>query len=217
MVFIPLFKAILPVRATSMTPNRFRASWRASVFPGSPAALRMTEPALRSTTLARNISAVCKISFFSDDDDALTLISSSSLSSLSRDVTSCTYFTLTSLEICFTRLFMARVVQFTTTVKRALSTFRPTARDSMLKPLLEKTPETLLMIPLSSPTNMSRVCFFTPSLRGTRSTRYTSPPLSSMESRPLSTSVLSWGLAPMGVSPRFPSLPRTCCGARDQT
>ena len=67
------------------------------------------------------------------------------------------------------------MVQFTTTVKRALSTFSPTAKDSMLNPLRENTPDTRLIIPLSSETKTRRVCFNTPSLRGLRSTRYTSP------------------------------------------
>ena len=50
---LSLLSAILPVLATSITPNLFSDRCRASVLPGSPAALRVTASSLTSTTYAR--------------------------------------------------------------------------------------------------------------------------------------------------------------------
>lgn len=64
-----------------------------------------------------------------------------------------TFKTLTSFRSCFITCSSTLSVPDTTIVKRALSLFKPTARDSILYPLLAKTPAIRFIIPLSSPTN----------------------------------------------------------------
>lgn len=69
--------------------------------------------------------------------------------------------TLTSLLSCSTTCCKTLSVPRTTMVNIALSSFNPTARDSMLYPLLANTPAIRFMIPLSSPTNTEIVCLLT--------------------------------------------------------
>ena len=143
--------ASFPVRATCTIPNFRHACWNARFLPGSPVVANVRVVSEVSTTLARNtlpsstISGRCA-------GDARTLMSIKPRSTHILSVTFSTLRTFASLLICLMSFIASLSLAITTTVKMALSTLRPTARDSMLYPRRANTPATRLIMPVSSAT-----------------------------------------------------------------
>ena len=121
------------MRATCTIPNFRHACWNARFLPGSPVVANVRVVSEVSTTLARNtlpsstISGRCA-------GDARTLMSIEPRSTHILSVTFSTLRTFASLLICLMSFIASLSLAITTTVKMALSTFKPTARDSMLYP-----------------------------------------------------------------------------------
>mmetsp|Transcript_18865 Transcript_18865/g.52834 ORF Transcript_18865/g.52834 Transcript_18865/m.52834 type:complete len:229 (+) Transcript_18865:840-1526(+) len=162
----PRLRQMRPVRAISMMPNLPMTFCMAMHLPGSPDTTSVSERSDTSTTRARKICASCSTSVRSGPGGARSFMIIISRSMRWLSVMSSTYRTLTSFWICFTRFTTVSGFPVTTMVKRALSTVRPTAKDSMLALRLAKTPATRLIIPDSSATNTEMMRFSSPSFRG---------------------------------------------------
>mmetsp|Transcript_2379 Transcript_2379/g.10882 ORF Transcript_2379/g.10882 Transcript_2379/m.10882 type:complete len:208 (-) Transcript_2379:387-1010(-) len=145
------FSASLPVLATSRMPNLRHACWNARFLPGSPTVDMVSDVGETSTMDARKILA-SSASSVRCSGLALSFMSMSPRSTHILSVTFSTLRTFASLLICLMSFRQSLSDAMTTTVKIALSMFKPTASDSMLYPRLAKTPATRLIMPVSSAT-----------------------------------------------------------------
>ena len=115
-----------------------------------------------STTCARNIWAICRISLRLAPESTVTLIIASSRSTRSFPVRSDTLITSMSLFSCFMTCSICASSPIQTMVIRLIpgSSQVPTARLSILKPRREKSPVTRESTPARFSTRIERECGF---------------------------------------------------------
>jgi len=131
--FGPRAITTLPVRTSSWIPIGRSSSISASSLPSSPVASRTNDTAVTSTTRARKMSAVRRISA-RFDGSALTRMRTSSRSTWLSSVRSVTLITSMSLCSCFVTCSMTNSSPRTTSVIRETdgSSVSPTDMLSML-------------------------------------------------------------------------------------